>query len=72
MAKRGDPHWGILARLAVHPAETSSFEEMVSTLGLSRKQYPTSVLLRCWVEKNKNHKYAPTDLLEFWEFVIDS
>ena len=71
MAKRGNPLWCIPASLSVPPAGPSSFEQMASTLGLSPEQYPSSVLLRRWVEKNKNHKYVPTDLLKFWELVVD-
>jgi hypothetical protein len=64
MAKRrGNPNWG-KPDLMVLPASPSDFEQLVKALRLSPDQYQHSQILREWVEKNKNQKYVPLDLLD--------
>jgi hypothetical protein len=48
------------------PAGPSSFEEVVKTLGLSPNEYEQSAQLKDWVQKNKDQKYVPPDLLQAW------
>ena len=47
-------------------AGPSSFEEVVKTLGLSPNEYEHSSQLKAWVQKNKDQKYVPPDLLQAW------
>ena len=65
--KRGNPNWG---KPDVHPADIqpSSFEQIVRKLQLSPDQYQSSVQLKEWARKNKDHKYVPSDLLKAWDF----
>ena len=49
------------------PNTPTSFEEMVRRLKLTEKDYRSSLQLREWVEKHKDSKYVPQDLLEAWE-----
>lgn len=41
----------------------SSFEEVVRALCLSPEQYSASAELKAWVERNKDVKYVPQELL---------
>ena len=41
----------------------SSFEQVVRALGLSPEQYADSDELRAWVQRNKNFRYVPPDVL---------
>jgi hypothetical protein len=50
-------------RMGLPIATESSFEEVVKTLCLSPEQYSGSAELRAWVERNKDMKYVPQDLL---------
>jgi hypothetical protein len=72
MAKRrGNPNWGKPEPSSSAPS-ISSFESVVKSLGLSPEQYESSTALRSWVQKNKNHKYVPQDLLEAFGFEASS
>ncbi len=44
-------------------ATESSFEEVVRALSLSPEQYADSPELRAWVERNKDIRYVPQELL---------
>ena len=50
------------------PFSRSSFEEVVRELKLVPEQYPSSLLLRDWVLRNKDEKYVPSDLLKAFGF----
>jgi hypothetical protein len=39
-------------------------------LHLSPAEYGSSAALKEWVRKNKDQKYVPDDLLEFWGFEV--
>ena len=60
-----------------HPNESSitphgetTFEHVAHRLHLSPEKYATSVELKAWVRKNKDHKYVPPGLLELWGFEV--
>ncbi len=63
--RRGNPNWGKPAPY-VNGSSVSAFESLVKSLGLSPDQYENSHKLREWVDKNKDHKYVPLNLLEAW------
>lgn len=65
--KRGNPNWGnpTVSSASVRP---NSFEEIVRKLRLSPDEYLSSVPLKEWVRKNKDHKYVPSDLLKAGNF----
>jgi hypothetical protein len=68
--KRGNPDWG---KPDLHPARNNgptSFEEIVRELGLSPADYQRSSQLKAWVQKNKDQKYVPSDLLRAWNFEV--
>jgi hypothetical protein len=44
---------------------------MVRRLNLSEKEYRSSVPLKEWVQKHKDSKYVPQDLLEAWGIVVN-
>ena len=68
MAKRrGNPNWGKPEPFTLG-STVSSFESLVRSLGLTPKDYESSVALREWVGRNKDQKYVPPDLLEAWGF----
>jgi hypothetical protein len=68
MAKRrGNPNWGKPEPFQL-TTSVSSFESLVKKLGLSPEQYENSVTLKDWVQKNKDSKYVPQELLEAWGF----
>ena len=70
MAKRrGNPNWG-KPDLTGLPASPSDFEKLVKSLRLSPDQYQHSPAVREWVQKNKDHKYVPQDLLEAFGFEV--
>ena len=72
MAKRrGNPHWGKAGSMATING-TSAFDSMVKSLGLSPEQYEDSTTLRNWVNKNKDHKYVPPELLQAWGLAVRS
>ena len=49
----------------------TSFDRVVAVLGLGPEQYKSSVLLKEWVQKNKDDKYVPPELLKHWRFIED-
>jgi len=64
--KRGNPNWGKPEVNTVPYAGVSSFEDVVKKLRLSPTEYESSVQLKDWVRKNKDHKYVPSTLLQAW------
>ena len=46
----------------------SSFEQLVQALNISPEEYESSMELKEWVRRNKDHKYVPTGLLEALDF----
>ena len=64
----GNPNWG--KAQTVIPAVPSSFETMVASLKLAPHQYHESPQLRDWVQKNKNNKFVPLELLQAWGFSV--
>lgn len=48
------------------PPGQSTFEQLVAALGLFPEEYEGSNVLKAWVQKNKDHKYVPLDLLRAW------
>ena len=50
-------------RIGLSISTESSFEEIVRALCLSPEQYADSAELREWVERNKDVKYVPQELL---------
>jgi hypothetical protein len=57
--------------MALPTATESSFEEVVKALRLSPDQYAYSVELRAWVQRNKDLKYVPPELLAALGFEIE-
>ena len=53
------------------PLSESSFERVVDSLKLSPEQYQSSLELREWVLRNKDHKYVPPDLLKAFGFQVN-
>lgn len=49
----------------------SSFDKVVDSLKLSPDQYQSSMELREWVLRNKDHKYVPPDLLKAFGFQVN-
>jgi hypothetical protein len=64
--KRGNPNWGKPEANIGAYTGPSSFEAIVKTLHLSPGDYEHSAQLRAWVQKNKDHKYVPSSLLQAW------
>lgn len=50
---------------------SSSFDHVVAILGIGPDQYKDSVPLKEWVQRNKDQKYVPTELLKCWGFEDD-
>ncbi|MGD1024845.1 MAG: hypothetical protein ABR880_18810 [Candidatus Sulfotelmatobacter sp.] len=46
--------------------QASSFDHVVAILGIRPDQYKDSLPLKQWVQKNKDQKYVPTELLKHW------
>ena len=68
--KRRNPDWG---KPDLHTARNdgpTSFEEIVRKLRLSPTDYQHSTQLKAWVQKNKDQKYVPSDLLRAWDFEV--
>jgi hypothetical protein len=63
--KRGNPNWG-KPEVSVRYTGASSFEEVVKKLRLSPAEYEGSMQLKDWVQKNKDQKYVPSNLLQAW------
>ena len=53
------------------PHGESTFEHVARRLHLSPEEYSTSVELKEWVRRHKDHKYVPSQLLEAWHFEVD-
>jgi len=70
--RRGNPNWTLPLPVALTPGGASAFEHLVVRLGLSPKQYQDSTVLREWVQKNKNYRYVPSELLQAWGFKVDT
>jgi hypothetical protein len=66
--KRGNPNWGKPDVDSTRTSGPTSFEEMVKKLRLSPEDYKHSIPLKEWVQKNKDQKYVPSDLLKAWDF----
>ena len=64
--KRGNPNWGKPEVNTVPYVGASSFEDVVKKLRLSPTEYESSIQLKDWVRKNKDHKYVPSALLQAW------
>jgi len=69
--KRGNPNWYKPVPFGSLVASPSSFESLTKALRLAPEDFQTSILLKEWVSRNKNHKYVPLDLLEAWGFSVD-
>jgi hypothetical protein len=50
----------------------SSFEGVVRALCLSPDQYAASAELRTWVERNKDVKYVPPELLAVFGLTVEA
>lgn len=68
--QRGNPNWGKPDVDSGRYSGPTSFEEIVRKLRLSPEDYQHSVPLKEWVQKNKDQKYVPLDLLRAWDFVV--
>jgi hypothetical protein len=66
---KGNQNWGKVG--AAIPKTPTSFDEMVRRLNLSEKEYQSSILLKEWVQKNKDSKYVPQRLLEAWGIEVN-
>jgi hypothetical protein len=49
----------------------TSFDHIVTILGIGPNQYKDSLPLKEWVRQNKGDKYVPPDLLKHWGFYED-
>jgi hypothetical protein len=58
--------------VALTPVGASAFKHLVVKVGLSPKQYQDSTVLREWVQKNKNYRYVPSELLQAWGLRVDT
>jgi hypothetical protein len=68
--KRGNPAWGKPDLCTERNNGPTSFEEIVRELRLSPGDYQHSTQLKAWVQKNKDQKYVPSDLLRAWELEV--
>jgi hypothetical protein len=46
--------------------QANSFDHVVAILGIRPDQYKDSLPLKEWVQRNKDQKYVPTELLKHW------
>ncbi len=53
-------------------AAPPTFESVAQALGLAPKDYGSSIPLKEWANRNKDHKYVPVDLLDAWGLLPDS
>jgi hypothetical protein len=67
--RAGNPNWGKAQTTSI-PILPTSFEQVVSSLGLTPHQYHESTQLKDWVSKNKNSKFVPVDLLQAWGMTV--
>jgi hypothetical protein len=68
--QRGNQNWGKPDVDSGRCSGPTSFEEIVRKLRLSPEDYQHSIPLKEWVQKNKDQKYVPVDLLRAWDFVV--
>jgi hypothetical protein len=68
--KRGNPNWGKPDVNANTYTGPTSFDEVVKKLRLSPEEYENSVQLKDWVQKNKDQKYVPPELLLAWDLEV--
>jgi hypothetical protein len=61
--KRGNPDWAKPDLNAARHNGPTSFEEIVTELRLSPADYQHATQLKAWVQKNKDQKDVPSDLL---------
>ncbi len=64
--KRGNPNWCRPAQVGKLVVSPPTFESVAQALGLVPEEFEGSIALREWVNRNKDHKYVPLDLLEAW------
>jgi hypothetical protein len=64
--RRVDRSWGTLGVVPTRILAASSFETLVTTMGLAPEDYKTSPELREWARINRDRKYVPSDLLREW------
>jgi hypothetical protein len=50
----------------------SSLEQVVKALNISPEEYESSLELKEWVRRNKEHKYVPSELPEAYGFPLRS
>jgi hypothetical protein len=68
--QRSNPKWGRPDLDTARNIAPTSFEEIVRELRLSPADYKHSLQLKEWVQKNKDQKYVPLDLLRAWDFEV--
>ena len=68
--KRGNPDWGKPDLNSARDNGPTSFDEIVRELHLSPADYQHSTQLKAWVQKKKDRKYVPSDLLRAWDFEV--
>ncbi len=64
--RRGNPNFGKPAMGPLPGPVSSSFEDVVKKMRLNPAEYQHSRELKDWVQRNKDSKYVPTDLLKAW------
>jgi hypothetical protein len=69
--QRGNPNSTQPRATSVPAFSESSFERVVDSLKLSPEQYQSSIELREWVLRNKDHKYVPPELLKAFGFQVN-
>jgi hypothetical protein len=67
----GNPTWGKAQPLSL-TAMPTSFDQFVKSLGLSPHEYIDSRPLKEWVQKNRNSKFVPVELLQTWGISVKS
>lgn len=66
---RGNPNWG--KPFSSIPLLPTEFELQVRRLGLTKREYATSVALKMWCQRNRNRVYVPEWLLEAWDMPVE-
>ena len=64
-------NWTRALPVPLTPSGASAFEHLVLKLGFSPGHYQDSIVLREWVQKNKNYRYVPSELLQAWGLKVD-
>ncbi len=70
-SQRGTPNSARPRASTIPQFSESSFERVVDSLKLSPEQYQSSIELREWVLRNKDHKYVPPELLKAFGFQVN-